>query len=95
MEKYFNILAFVQIWMKHTIQLWFCTKDKVTLIFLKMVIKEINSMFSPDYVQDTFVPKPTWRVSQDRSVISSYLLAKLGQKELVGLLVASKEFLCS
>lgn len=81
--------------MKHTIQLWFCTKDKVTLIFLKMVIKEINSMFSPDYVKDTFVPKPTWLVLQDRSVISSYLLAKLGQKELVGLLVASKEFLCS
>lgn len=45
--------------MKHTIQLGFYTKDKVTLIFLKTVIKEINSMFSPDYVKDAFVPKPT------------------------------------
>lgn len=56
--------------MKYTIQLWFYTKDKVTLIFPEMVIKEINSMFSPDYVKDTFVPKTTWLVLQDRSVLS-------------------------
>lgn len=56
--------------MKYTIQLWFYTKDKGTLIFLKMVIKEINSMFSPDYVKDTFVPKTAWLVLQDRSVLS-------------------------
>lgn len=62
--------------MKHTIQLLFCTKDKVTLIFLKMVIKkkmvikEINSMFFLDYVKNMFVPKPTWLLLQDRSFLS-------------------------
>lgn len=93
MEKYFNILAFVQIEMKHTIQLVFCTKDKVTLIFFKMVIKEINSMFSPYYVKD--VCSQAYLVILTRQTypaISSYLLAKMGQKELGGL---SEKVLCS
>lgn len=79
--------------MKHTIQLLFCTKDKVTLIFLKMVIKEINSMFFPRLCQG-YVCSQAYLASlrrQGHPVISSHLSAEMGQKELVNL-VASERF---
>lgn len=82
--------------MKHTIQLLFCTKDKVTLIFLKMVITEINSMFFPHYVKDIFVLKPAWLLLQDRPVLplAHIFLGEDGSEVLVHLSVASEKDLC-
>lgn len=63
-----------------------------------MVIKEINGMFSPDYVKEMFVPSQAFLATLIRQVcpvISSDLLAKMGHKELVYLFVASEKALCS
>ena len=62
-----------------------------------MVIKEINSMFPPQLCQGDVCSQASLatHTRQVCPVISSYLLAKMGQKELVDLFMASEKVLCS